>query len=180
MAIFSGGPRISQTGGGRGTNPYISLKKLIIWQDFCRKLHENERNWTRGGGGLCPSCPPWIHQWHCFHVSWRPLSSLFYFSLTLKNVRLPEGKEQNGLCASSQYIKLDTSHCILIHYGLIKRDHLPDFFFFKKIIRAICSVYSIHHSITVLIRCKYSKNHIIITESTDKACIHMLPQKPLN
>ena len=23
--------------------------RLIMWQDFCRKLHENERNWTKRG-----------------------------------------------------------------------------------------------------------------------------------
>ena len=31
-------------------------QKPIIWQDFCRKLHENERNWTERGGGM--SLPP--------------------------------------------------------------------------------------------------------------------------
>ena len=33
-------------------------QKLIIWQDFCRKLHENERNWTKKGART-PS------QWGC-------------------------------------------------------------------------------------------------------------------
>ena len=40
-------------------------QKSIIWQDFCRKLHENERNWTkRGHTSLLPS--PWIRQ--CFNM----------------------------------------------------------------------------------------------------------------
>ena len=29
---------------------------------FCRKLHENEKIWTRGGGGCGSLEPPWIHQ----------------------------------------------------------------------------------------------------------------------
>ena len=38
------------------TNPRVwaNLKPITdIWQDFCRKLHENEKNWTdrRVGGG---------------------------------------------------------------------------------------------------------------------------------
>ena len=31
-------------GGG-----WSSGRKLIIWQDLYRKLHENERNWTKNG-----------------------------------------------------------------------------------------------------------------------------------
>ena len=30
----------------RGRQPLYLGQKPIIWQDFCRKLHENERNWT--------------------------------------------------------------------------------------------------------------------------------------
>ena len=26
-------------------------QKPNIWQDYCRKLYENERNWTEGSGG---------------------------------------------------------------------------------------------------------------------------------
>ena len=28
--------------------------KLIIWQGFCEKLHENVRNWAERGRGACP------------------------------------------------------------------------------------------------------------------------------
>ena len=31
-----------------GRQPMILGQKLIVWQDFCQKLHENERNWTEG------------------------------------------------------------------------------------------------------------------------------------
>ena len=34
----------------------------IIWSDFYRKLHENERNWS---GGRASLTPPWISQWEC-------------------------------------------------------------------------------------------------------------------
>ena len=36
-----------------------NTKSAIIFQFFCRKLHENERIWTRGGAFLAP---PWIGQ----------------------------------------------------------------------------------------------------------------------
>ena len=42
----SGGSRNSQT--GRGKSQSLG-QNLSIWQDFCRKLHENERNWTERG-----------------------------------------------------------------------------------------------------------------------------------
>ena len=34
-------------------------QKPIIWQDFCQKLQENDRNWTgEGAGGACvPGAP---------------------------------------------------------------------------------------------------------------------------
>ena len=34
--------------------------KSITWQDLCRKLHENERNWTEKGRASL--APPWIRQ----------------------------------------------------------------------------------------------------------------------
>ena len=33
----------------RGHQPMSLGQKPIIWQDFCWKLHENERNWTEKG-----------------------------------------------------------------------------------------------------------------------------------
>ena len=33
--------------GGGGANPWDWGENLIIWQEFCQKLHENVRNWTR-------------------------------------------------------------------------------------------------------------------------------------
>ena len=36
-----GGTRILQTGGREGLT---KRQKPIIWQDFCQKLHKNERN----------------------------------------------------------------------------------------------------------------------------------------
>ena len=48
-----GGSRISQTGEGR--QPLNLGQKLIIRQDFCRKLHEHEINCTeRGRVSLVP------------------------------------------------------------------------------------------------------------------------------
>ena len=44
----------------------ILLECILIWQDFCQKLHENERNWTQRGMARVPSpLPPthWIGQW---------------------------------------------------------------------------------------------------------------------
>ena len=69
---LSGGSRISKT--GRGDNCWDWNKNPIIWQDLCRKLHENERNSTAGwreGDAYIPSEP---HRsanetkyriWHC-------------------------------------------------------------------------------------------------------------------
>ena len=55
LCNISGGSRISQTGEGsaipqgwgwgEGRKPMKKGAKDIIWQDFSRKLHENERNW---------------------------------------------------------------------------------------------------------------------------------------
>ena len=52
-----GTTKISQTEAP--TNDF--RPKLVIWQGFCRKLHENERNWARGGH-VCLA-HPWIGQW---------------------------------------------------------------------------------------------------------------------
>ena len=40
-----------------------TVRQPIIWQDFCRKLLENERNWTEMGGECVPSAPlkSWLH-----------------------------------------------------------------------------------------------------------------------
>ena len=44
-------------GGGANSQKYY------YFSIFCRKLHENERIWTRGGGGArVPGAPPWIRQ----------------------------------------------------------------------------------------------------------------------
>ena len=43
----------------RGHQPLILEQKPIIWQSFCLKLQENERNWTESGVCLVP---PWIRQ----------------------------------------------------------------------------------------------------------------------
>ena len=43
-------------GGGGGRQPLSLGQKPIIWQDFCRKLHENERNWT-ARRAFIPSAP---------------------------------------------------------------------------------------------------------------------------
>ena len=60
---------ISQAGSGRqqwhiqdipevgGANPWVWAKKPITWQDFCWKLHENEKN-----GPWCAR-DAWIRQW---------------------------------------------------------------------------------------------------------------------
>ena len=37
--------------GLRGGHQPVGLgQNTIIWQDFCQKLHEDERNWTQGRG----------------------------------------------------------------------------------------------------------------------------------
>ena len=60
-----GGSRVSQTGG---ILPLSLGKEPIIRQDFCQKLHENERNQNGGGGvgrgrGQVPGLLPWIGQY---------------------------------------------------------------------------------------------------------------------
>ena len=55
--VFSGGSRIFPGGGANSQNCYY-------FSHFCRKLHENERIWTPGGGAR-PWRPPWIRQWCC-------------------------------------------------------------------------------------------------------------------
>ena len=47
--IPSGGSRISQAGW---PTPESMKETPIIWQEFCRKLRENERNLTKGGEGV--------------------------------------------------------------------------------------------------------------------------------
>ena len=37
-----------------GAQPLSLGQKLIIWQDFCRKLHENKKNLIGWGGGARP------------------------------------------------------------------------------------------------------------------------------
>ena len=69
----SGRSRIPQTGA-----PTAEFgAKSIVWQDFCRKLHENERNWI---GMHVPKAPlprpHWIRQ--------NPLQKLFMDNLGLK------------------------------------------------------------------------------------------------
>ena len=44
--LLSGGSRISQ-----GSQPQRGVNQSIIWQNFCGKLHENERKWTDTIGG---------------------------------------------------------------------------------------------------------------------------------
>ena len=39
----------------RGRQSLSLGQKAIIWQDFCRKRHENERNFTESGGVPGPS-----------------------------------------------------------------------------------------------------------------------------
>ena len=39
-----------------GRQPLVWGQKPIIWQDFCQKLHENERNWIEKGARV-PSAP---------------------------------------------------------------------------------------------------------------------------
>ena len=42
----------------------VNSQKCYYFSNFCRKLHENERIWTPGGGGgtRVPGTPPWVHQ----------------------------------------------------------------------------------------------------------------------
>ena len=50
---------VADTGFPRwGANPREG-RQLIMWQDFCLKLHGNERNWT--GGVRIPSIPQICH-----------------------------------------------------------------------------------------------------------------------
>ena len=44
LTISSGGSRISHT---KGTKPLRRGKKPNIWEDFCQKLHENEKKIDR-------------------------------------------------------------------------------------------------------------------------------------
>ena len=57
-SIGSGGSRISQ----RGAPAHAGMHQPIIVQIFCRKLHENERNWTETGWSVlgAPLDPPLI------------------------------------------------------------------------------------------------------------------------
>ena len=56
MSLFSGGSWISQ----KGTNP-IGRHQVIIWHNFCGKLHENEKKWTEGHASLTPPDPPLLN-----------------------------------------------------------------------------------------------------------------------
>ena len=49
--VNSGGSRIFPRGGANS-------QKCYYFSIFCRKLHENERIWTPGGGGARPWRPP--------------------------------------------------------------------------------------------------------------------------
>ena len=51
--------RIQDFPRGGGANS----QNCYYFSHFCRKLHENERIWTPGGGGgRVPGAPPWIRQ----------------------------------------------------------------------------------------------------------------------
>ena len=53
--------RIQYFSDGEGMQQPLSLgQKPNIWQDFCRKLRENERNWTERRAFM-PSAP-WIRK----------------------------------------------------------------------------------------------------------------------
>ena len=41
----------------------ILLECILVWQDFCRKLPESERNWTERGPRVPGVRLPWIRQW---------------------------------------------------------------------------------------------------------------------
>ena len=44
-------------------------KTAIMFQNFCGKLHENERLWTPGWGHSSLAPPPhWIRQWYCANI----------------------------------------------------------------------------------------------------------------
>ena len=55
----SGGSRISQ----RGRQLPREVYQPIILQNFCPKLHENERIWTERGGAGASLARPWIRHW---------------------------------------------------------------------------------------------------------------------
>ena len=53
---------VADPGFSPGGAPTPKVGVLIYY--CCRKLHENERIWTPGGGGARPWRPPlWIRQW---------------------------------------------------------------------------------------------------------------------
>ena len=73
LMLTSGGSRISQNGGRQ---PLSLGQKPIIWQDFCWKLHGNERNWAErvrlSGISLDPPILTWFLT---LHVNWPLLVS---------------------------------------------------------------------------------------------------------
>ena len=51
MAVQKRRDAVADPGFPRWGGQPLSLdRKPIIWQNFCRKLHENERNWTESRG----------------------------------------------------------------------------------------------------------------------------------
>ena len=98
--ITSGGSRIFPGGGGANS------QKCYYFSIFCRKLHENERIWTPGGGAR-----PWrplgsandntiqIQENHggCKNVCWRKTSQTEGFDV-FKNTftGMCNGKNRNG------------------------------------------------------------------------------------
>ena len=72
IILTSGGSRISQ-----GRQPLSLGQKPITWQDFCRNLNENERNWT-GRGSLAPpsSCQCIRFNYVVYKCSQKPKKSI--------------------------------------------------------------------------------------------------------
>ena len=87
----SGGSGISQT---RDVNPPNLGQNSIIWQDFCGKLHENERIWTERQSHVLSVPPPPIgsanvhpppiiscgYAFHTFTGNFWDLSKILYIS----------------------------------------------------------------------------------------------------
>ena len=57
----------------------ILLECILVWEEFCRKLHENEMNWTEWGVSGAPLDPPMHWQTILFCTNFVSISFFFQF-----------------------------------------------------------------------------------------------------
>ena len=91
---------VADPGFARGVG---AAPRPIIGQDFCRKLHGNERNWTEECVPSTP--PPWIREWLSCHFNIN--STSFYTDIILHIRHYRSGGGSSDKIVHELYSPLD-------------------------------------------------------------------------